>query len=400
MVVMFKNIYEYSRYVNNMEYFFSRCKNEDDLKRELSKIELTDFEKKEYLESFRLYQYCEDGNIWNLIKFNKYPYLLRIHNVKNIPYVIKQISLAKSIGIKFDKILIEVENKTYDNIELLDDVEEEIYLKYHDSGMNLEEFKAMRATIDYYKSLVDDSMSPLEKLTFIYDIVKSFNYKENKEHALESRLIQLVLKNGNIVCVGFANLFSQILSELGFEVYIVRLKIGDGYHRQCLVKIDDDKYDIHEDCFFDPTFDSASSICKFKNKSGIITIKCLENKNEGEVVIKKYDDLILYNNFLVSFAFFSKKFYKAKIEKIMDLNNHIYGNEAFYSKIDEYVSEKDQNILSDKKLIELFYNVKIAEGYPKDFISSYIYDIFEVNNMLKKDTKDLIDEVVSSIHMG
>lgn len=397
---MFNNIEEYNKYINNMEYFFKECETEEELKKELEKKNYNELEKKEYLDTFKLYKYCEDGNIWNLIKFDKYPHLLRIHDVRSIPYVIKQIETAKAIGIKFDKILIEVENKTYDNIELLDDVKEEIYLKYHDSGMSLEEFKAMRAAIDYYKSLIDDNMSPLEKLTFIYDIVKSFNYKENEKHALESRLIQLVLKNGDIVCVGFARLFNQILSELGFETYSVRLKIGDSYHLQCLVRVDDDKYDIHDNCFFDPTFDSASKICKIKNKNGIITIKSLENKNEGEKVIKKYDDLILYNNFLVSFAFFSKKFYKTKIISIMDMNNNTYGNDTFYSKLENYVSRNDPDTLSDKKFIELFYNVKLAEGYSKDDISSYIYDIFEVNNMLKKDTKILIDEVISNMNKG
>ena len=40
----------------------------------------------------------------------------------------------------------------------------------------------MRATLDYYKSLIEDkNLSPLEKATFGYDIIKSFVYNEVKE---------------------------------------------------------------------------------------------------------------------------------------------------------------------------------------------------------------------------
>ena len=46
-----------------------------------------------------------------------------------------------------------------------------------------------------------------------YDIVKSFPYKERKDNLRIPREVATIIKDGNIVCVGYSQLLSQILKR-------------------------------------------------------------------------------------------------------------------------------------------------------------------------------------------
>ena len=66
----------------------------------------------------------------------------------------------------------------------------------------------MRDSIDYYKDVINNSNSSnLEKIMLAYDIVKSFPYKERKDNLRIPREVATIIKDGNIVCVGYSQLY-------------------------------------------------------------------------------------------------------------------------------------------------------------------------------------------------
>ena len=65
-------------------------------------------------------------------------------------------------------------------------------------------------------------LSPLEKIMFVYDIVKKRTYKESEDN-LECRDFVLALLYDSIVCVGFSQIFKAILENLNIKVTTTQL---------------------------------------------------------------------------------------------------------------------------------------------------------------------------------
>lgn len=119
-------------------------------------------------------------------------------------------------------------------------------------------------TINYIKSIGDMAsnlnLSPFETILFVYDIVRDRYYKEEKENEdyTESRDLTKVLFGNSIVCVGYANIFSAILSYLNIDNGRVGLKKKNDKvgHERNVAYIEDEKYNINGCYYFDPTWDS------------------------------------------------------------------------------------------------------------------------------------------------
>ena len=77
------------------------------------------------------------------------------------------------------------ENKTYENAYYLNSIAKKypVEINYGDlHNCSLEEFLAMRETLDYFNELVQaNNLSQAEILMYAYDIMKTFRYKENEE---------------------------------------------------------------------------------------------------------------------------------------------------------------------------------------------------------------------------
>ena len=103
-------------------------------------------------------------------------------------------------------------------------------------------------------------LSPFEKYIYAYRIISRFAYNdENRGESFEiSRQIVGVLNSNRIVCVGYADLLSQLCERIGIECYQQDVAC-DGRlidHCNCCVKINDDKYNIHGIYYADPCWDS------------------------------------------------------------------------------------------------------------------------------------------------
>ena len=122
-------------------------------------------------------------------------------------------------------------------------------------------------------------LSPYEKLLMAYLKVTSRKYVQEdteKEHFSVSRSVIGVLNTDRIVCVGYAEWLKAIIEEIGDEniqVYNNGVacsldgKHVEGFHRNLIIHIKDEKYGIDGYYYLDPTWDGGH---QFKNTPDLL----------------------------------------------------------------------------------------------------------------------------------
>ena len=168
---------------------------------------------------------------------------------------------------------------------------------------------------DKLENLIKDirkaNLSPLEKYLAVYSIVKSFKpYKDNLNDRAESRKLRNILKDGNtyIVCVGFANLLHDLLNRVGIANKYIHVDVDDSYkdgytkeekkinhvgHARNIVKIDDEKYDIHGIYLADSTWDNKKDYNSYLHS--LMTFDRLKEAKNLEK-LNDYDLLLDFHN--------------------------------------------------------------------------------------------------------
>lgn len=299
-----------------------------------------------------------------------------------------------------------VKDYTDFDYSLLDSLSTLVNLKVNYEGntktSSYDDFKGLVMSMKWYRSLLNDyDLSPVEKLAFGYDIMKTFEYKEaTNEDVFESREPYKIIKTGNIVCVGYTNMLAEILkgtegisfTDFSVSCYKEDDKTLSGYHSRGLVKVDDDKYDIHGVYVVDPTWDSYK-------KNG--------NKRLGN----DYTALDLYTYFLISPEDYKKvfphdsvpNFFKKDYEYLnlnmdnLDSYNELSDKdftdkdlftfnfkELFESSVSnerklEYLKGKK---LNKKTIMEIVRNTRLAEGFSKENVDKEMDKILEYYNKL------------------
>lgn len=299
-----------------------------------------------------------------------------------------------------------VKDYTDFDYSLLDSLSTLVNLKVNYEGntktSSYDDFKGLAMSMKWYRSLLNDyDLSPVEKLAFGYDIMKTFEYKEaTNEDVFESREPYKIIKTGNIVCVGYTNMLAAILkgtegisfTDFSVSCYKEDDKTLSGYHSRGLVKVDDDKYNIHGVYVVDPTWDSYK-------KNG--------NKRLGN----DYTALDLYTYFLISPEDYKKvfphdsvpNFFKKDYEYLnLNMDNLDSYNELsdkdftdkdlftfnFKELFDSSVSnERKLEYLKGKKLdkktiMEIVRNTRLAEGFSKENVDKEMDKIHEYYNKL------------------
>lgn len=299
-----------------------------------------------------------------------------------------------------------VKDYTDFDYSLLDSLSTLVNLKVNYEGntktSSYDDFKGLVMSMKWYRSLLNDyDLSPVEKLAFGYDIMKTFEYKEaTNEDVFESREPYKIIKTGNIVCVGYTNMLAEILkgtegisfTDFSVSCYKEDDKTLSGYHSRGLVKVDDDKYDIHGVYVVDPTWDSYK-------KNG--------NKRLGN----DYTAIDLYTYFLISPEDYKKvfphdsvpNFFKKDYEYLnLNMDNLDSYNELsdkdftdkdlftfnFKELFDSSVSnERKLEYLKGKKLnkktiMEIVRNTRLAEGFSKENVDKEMDKILEYYNKL------------------
>lgn len=97
------------------------------------------------------------------------------------------------------------------------------------------------------------NLSELEKIMYVYDLVKSRIFTRDESDLKNSRDLDKVLLGDSIVCVGYSNLFNAILISLGIKA--MPLTYTFAKHQRSIVYVKDSKYNIDGIYTFDPVGD-------------------------------------------------------------------------------------------------------------------------------------------------
>jgi len=259
------------------------------------------------------------------------------------------------------------------------------------------------------KNIRDSSLSPLEKYLAVYSIVKNFRpYKDNPNNMAQSRKLRYVLKDDNnyIVCVGFANLLHELLNRVGISNKYIHVDVDDSYkdgytqeekiinhvgHARNLVKIDDEKYNIHGLYLADSTFDNKQDYNTFLHS--LMTFDRLKEAQALEK-LNDYDLLLDFHNiaeFQKKLTFFLRKETKeatmnGKVEENDYVKRQVY--ERLYLKViyilkdidskvcDEFIREFDDLLRKNKNAIEISELNKIIS----QFTTKYYQYIIKITN--------------------
>ena len=128
--------------------------------------------------------------------------------------------------------------------------------------LNLKDFINMYQTIFYdCEEITKRNYSPLEALYFVYFKYKERIYKDEKKRnkKYKSRSLNQIMKNDNIVCVGYANYLCAIASILNLNVYPLSWTNHNNPnrgHRECIAFVNDPKYNIQGIFTIDTTWDA------------------------------------------------------------------------------------------------------------------------------------------------
>lgn len=113
------------------------------------------------------------------------------------------------------------------------------------------------------EQIMNLNLSQLETIMYTYDMVRSRVYKEEdkNERYFQSRDLKYILNNNKIVCTGYSNLLSAVLSYIGIKCYPVEVtnKRTKNGHERNIIYVKDSKYDIDGVYYFDATWDSRIS---------------------------------------------------------------------------------------------------------------------------------------------
>ncbi len=320
---------------------------------------------------------------------------------KDVTSVNKFYNYLINKGYKINSICYDVINMDYINMDLsiYEDISKNTNLlfKYEDiRTSNYEEFKGLIESLKWYKSLIINSnLSPVEKTMFAFDIMKTFSYNESKVSKDDSRDPHRIIETGNIVCVGYASMLEQILKGIDDNIKIGDFSVGCynhdgeslGGHARSIVKLDDDKYNIHGIYAMDATWDSV--------KEGV-----------KDILGDDYTALDLYRYFLIPSCDYRNTFpydtvpdiFKSEEEIEKENLSSIYQKNLFkaYNSIfngspvydGETISEDEIKKYLDVKrpsleaFNQMVYNVRVAQGYPHEDALKEVEKAYRINKIL------------------
>lgn len=307
---------------------------------------------------------------------------------KVVSYFINNGFFVKDVNIK-------LKSSNYYNMDssILDDIPSNININYGENiSASLEDFKGLQASVNYYRRLIlDAELSPVERVMFAYDIMKTFEYKENKDNLNESRYAHLIISTGNIVCVGYAHLMKEILSNLDDNINVSSFGCSCydkdstflGGHQRSLVRVNDDKYNVHGIYALDATWDSDKS---------------------KKIMSDKYTALDLYRYFLVPRSLYKnifpydsvpdlfkfdtgEEFYEGFVgDSCKDLfPDMLVGKNKFVYSYKELISDEELRTWLDvqRPSLDMFnkmlLNVRMAEGYTKEEAMKEVEKVYLLN---------------------
>lgn len=353
-----------------------------------------------------------DGNFKKIeLKFGENKYILvKSGNKVDITIHDQNMNISKDIYDYFKSKNMDVEKieiQTYEigklkeiqclnyDYSILEKLSKDVDIEFATSmieTVSYQNFTSLCESIKWFRQIITDyDLSPVEKLTVGYDILKTFEYKES-ENKLDSRRPDRIIQTGNIVCSGYTNMLKEIFKELDPNIQIEGLSLTCyeedgttvlGKHSRTYALIDDAKYNIHGLFALDPTWDSYK-------------------RNGREKLGDDYTALDLYDHFLIPFseygevfqhesplAFFGKDYsdlnqnsidvkkIEELYEKSKDLSDADYKKLFGDNKVLEILKTDKEKLkyfcapkISTDVMMEIIKNARLAEGYTQENITA------------------------------
>lgn len=269
--------------------------------------------------------------------------------------------------------------------------------------------------------IIKANLSPLEKYIAVYNIVKKFkNYQESPNNPYESRFLKYILNNEYIVCVGFSNLLVDLLRRVNIPVSDLSAEVDISYdldksmnetplntvgHARNLVKIDDDKYNIHGIYMADATWDNylnddyyLNSLLTFDQRKEAIRLESLNT-----------EDLLM--DFHNKEELFTKVSYYVKRKISTYESSHvkpdlIYILTSIYNEIMSKLQKLDYqkyNYFYDKyedklKIIKYNFNIKDKPSELNKIINEFLEEYYEY--MLPLTNKNInLDTIINAAYV-
>ena len=292
--------------------------------------------------------------------------------------------------IDISDITYHISDKSYLDIDIncLKSIQKNVFINYGEPlNTSLDGFESLQSSIKYYKQLINDyDLSAVEKLMFAYDIMKTFKYNEGQNIA-DSRYAANVIETGHIVCGGYAQMMVELLKNIkgiGIEYQTVSCYDNKGKykggHARNLVRVDDDKYNIHGIYAIDATWDS--------------------DKKTSKIAGEDYSSLDLYNYFLIPYMDYENVFkndtlpnilqeyyneQKGKANDLLSDAKVLFDNDVNIDYIKDYINVKR---LPLEELLKIIYNVRLTEGYSKEQAQKELEKIERINAHMEMDYKN------------
>ena len=381
----------------------------------------------------RLYDLADDRLKDDVIvEFDKCKYTIKLDKDKDA-YQIKVesdnpvdvsriVNYMSNKGISISNVLWKMTDKNYYNkdISSLESISNkvEISINYGDYlDASYEDFKGLLESVKWYRKIISESnLSSVEKVMFAFDILKTFKYNESDVDEDDSRYAHRIIETGNIVCVGYSHLLIQILNYLDEDIEISKFGVDCfdkndnflGSHSRNLVKIDDDKYNIHGIFALDATWDSDKShklsndfasdytaldlyryflvpakdyIKTFQGDSLPHLFKCYLGKFYSYFSMKdEYEKLFgtEYDGKGLGNSPFGKKNDVPFDKLIDDKNNFDNGNEMNHTdqQLKRYLSASRPSL---EQFSEMLVNVRMAEGYSREDAIKEVEKVIRIN---------------------
>lgn len=251
---------------------------------------------------------CEDDERLEVLEKIKNDRLNYIRNVSDIEFFYEPKVVAKFV--KENPILLtkRIIFSDYDllNSNLIEEIESSfgkntsnIYFKI-EGNYSLITFDEYKKTTDSINKKIAEierfDFSPLEKIMYVYDMVRDKVYLEvdDGEDKLNSRNLSSALLGDKIVCVGYSVIFQTLLNKLGIDCYKIRLDSldHDGGHARVAIHVKDEKYDVDGIYFFDPTWDSKRNKDDNKFLSSYkyfaLTKTKMDEEDKGKLIDKSF----------------------------------------------------------------------------------------------------------------
>ena len=179
--------------------------------------------------------------------------------IKKNPILLNKRIIFSDYNLLNNNLINEIEDAFGDNTS-------NIYFKIQ-GNYSLITFDEYKKTTYCINKKIEDikrfDFSPLEKIMYVYDMVRDKVYLEvdEDEDKMNSRNLSSALLGNKIVCVGYSVIFQTLLSKLGIDCHTIRLDCLDdnGGHVRIAIHVKDDKYGIDGVYFFDPTWNSKTN---------------------------------------------------------------------------------------------------------------------------------------------